>query len=288
VSGAVWGWALGLAKRLAESAGAFRDVYYTAGFEEPFESYLAKLIAAYAASAPAVAALAVVLHSLVLRYPPLFSAVLSFLVLVIYTLLFLMLALYYPVYRRYSRGVSIESRLPYTIAYFSALAASGMGLEGIVERVAEVEEVKATRRELELLLTELRLLGVDVITALERRSRLSPSVVLSLFFAGLRDAYVTAGNLFEYSSFMARRMLELKRYELRRIVNTVSMIAEVYVTLMVAAPLMFVVMLAVIAMLGGTVGGLPPQLLIALLLVVGTPASAAAVIVALDGVLSRV
>jgi hypothetical protein len=36
------------------------------------------------------------------------------------------------------------------------------------------------------------------------------------------------------------------------------------------------------------VAGLPPQLLIALLLAVGTPASAAAIIVALDGVLSRI
>lgn len=281
-------WALKLAEKLAGQAGVFRDIYYTAGFEEPFEYYVAKLLVAYAVSAPAVAVLAAAVHAVVLRYPPFFAAVLSLLVLAIYTLLYLLFALYYPVYRRYSRGVSIESRLPYTIAYFSALAASGMGLEGIVERVAEVEEVRATRRELELLLTELRLLGVDVLTALERRARMSPSVVLSIFFAGLRDAYITAGNLFEYSSFMARRLLEIKRYELRRVVNTVSMLAEVYVTLMVAAPLMFVVMLAVIAMLGGSVGGLPPQLLIALLLVVGTPASAAAVLVALDGILSRV
>lgn len=284
----MWSWALGLAKRLAEGVPAFRDIYYTAGFEEPFESYIAKMISIYIATAPVVAVAAGMAHSLVLRYPPLFSAALSFLVLMTYTLLFLMITLYYPVYRRYSRGVSIESKLPYTIAYFSALAASGMGLEGIVERVVEVEEVKATRRELELLLTELRLLGADVPSALERRAQLSPSVVLSLFFAGLRDAYMTAGNLYEYSSFMARRLLELKRYELRKIVNTVSMLAEVYVTLMVAAPLMFVVMLAVIAMLGGAVAGLPPQLLIALLLAVGTPASAAAIIVALDGVLSRI
>ena len=281
-------WAFRLAERLSERAGVFRDVYYTAGFEEPFESYVAKLLLAYALTAPVAAALAVAVHMFVLRYPLFFALVLSFLVLVVFTLLFLLFALYYPVYRRYSRGVSVDSRLPYTIAYFSALAASGMELESIVERVVEVEEVKATRRELELFLTELRLLGLDALTALERRARMSPSIILSLFFAGLRDAYITAGNLYEYSAFMARRLLEIKRYELRRIVNTVSMLAEVYVTLMVAAPLMFVVMLSVIAMLGGSVGALPPQLLIAILVVVGTPASAAAILVALDGILSRV
>jgi len=281
------GWALKLAEKLSGKAGVFRDVYYTAGFEEPFESYVAKLVLAYTLSAPVVAALAVIVHALVLRYPLPFVLVLSFLLFLIFTLLFLLLALCYPVYRRYSRSVSVDARLPYTIAYFSALAASGMGLEDVVERVEEVEEVKATRRELDLFLTDLRLLGLDVLTALERRARASPSVILSLFFAGLRDAYITAGNLYEFSAFMARRLLEIKRYELRRIVNTVSMLAEVYVTLMVAAPLMFVVMLSVIAMLGGSVGGLPPQLLIALLTVVGTPASAAAILIALDGVLSR-
>lgn len=282
------GWVLSFAKRLREKAGAFVEVYYTAGFEEPFESYVSKCLVAYIASTPAVAALSMFLHWVVLKYPLLFAAILTLIVLVVYTLLFLLFSLYYPVYRRYSRGVSIESRLPYTIAYFAALAASGMGLESIIERVAAVEEVKATRRELELFLTEVRLLGLDVLSALDRRSRESPSILLSLFFSGLRDAYITAGNLYEYAAFMAQRLLEMKRNELRRIVNSISMVAEMYVTLMVAAPLMFVVMLAVIAMMGGAVGGLPPQLIIALLLVVGIPASAAATLVILDGILSKV
>ncbi|MEM0024576.1 MAG: type II secretion system F family protein [Thermofilaceae archaeon] len=282
------GWVLNLAKRLSEKAGVFKEIYYTAGFEEPFESYLGKWLIAYIALTPAITAFLVYLHGLVLKYPLLFTIILTAIVLVIYTLLFTFLLLYYPVYRRYSRGVGIDSRLPYTIAYFAALASSGMGLEAIVERVAEVEEVKATRRELELFLTEVKLLGLDVLSALDRRSRASPSILLSLFFSGLRDAYITAGNLYEYAAFMARRLLEMKRNELRNIVNSISMVAEMYVTLMVAAPLMFVVMLAVIAMMGGAVGGLPPQLLIALILVVGIPASAAATLVILDGILSKV
>lgn len=277
-----------LVKRLRESAGVFEEVYYTAGFDEPFEAYVGRWLLYYTVSTPIVAVLSMVLHTEVLKYPWYLSAILTLIVLVIYTLFLIFLALYNPVYKRYSRNVSIESRLPYTIAYFAALAASGMSLEEIVERVVEVEEVKTTRRELELFLTEVRLLGLDILTALERRSRMSPSIILSLFFSGLRDAYITAGNLYEYSAFMARRLLEMKRYELRRIVNSISMVAEMYVTLMVAAPLMFVVMLAVIGMMGGDVGGLPPQFIIALMLVVGIPASAAATLVVLDGILSRV
>ena len=277
-----------LAKRLSRRAGVFKDIYYTAGFSEPFDAYLSKCITAYLFTAPVVTVTAFVLHSLILRYPPLFSAILTFLLLIIYSLLFLAFVLYYPVYRRHARGLKIDSRIPYTISYFAALAAAGMGIEALMERIAEVEDVKEVAREFTLFLTDVKVLGFDVLTALERRSRMSPSIMLSLFFAGLRDTYITVGNLYEYAAFMARRLMELKRYTLRSVLNSISMVAEVYITLMVAAPLMFVTMLAIMGMLGGTIAGFPPQLIILILLIVGIPTSAIAVLLMLDGILSRV
>lgn len=277
-----------VARRLAERVGVFKEIYYTAGFSEPFEAYVSKWITAYIITVPAVTAVAAMFHSILLSYPPVFSAVLSLLIVAIYTLVYAAACLYYPVYKRYSRGVKIDSRLPYTLAYFASLAASGMGLDKIIENVVDVEEEKEIVREFSIFLTETRLLGLDMLTALERRSSRSPSILMSLFFSGLRDAYITAGNLYEYSAFTAQRLLDFKRYELRRITSTVSVIAEAYVTLMVAAPLMFVVMLAVIGMLGGSVGGLPTNLLIAVILVIGIPAAAAAILVMLDAVLSRI
>ncbi|RLE99670.1 MAG: hypothetical protein DRJ57_01990 [Thermoprotei archaeon] len=277
-----------LAKRLSRRAGVFKDIYYTAGFSEPFDAYLSRCITAYLFTAPAVTITAFVLHSLILRYPLLFSAILTFLLLIIYSLLFLAFVLYYPVYRRHARGLKIDSRIPYTISYFAALAAAGMGIEALMERIAEVEDVKEVAREFALFLTDVKVLGFDVLTALERRSRMSPSIVLSLFFAGLRDTYITVGNLYEYAAFMARRLMELKRYTLRSVLNSISMVAEAYITLMVAAPLMFVIMLAIMGMLGGTIAGFPPQLIILILLVVGIPTSAIAVLLMLDGILSRV
>lgn len=277
-----------LAKRISRRAGVFRDIYYTAGFSEPFDAYLSKCITAYIFSAPVVTLAAFLLHTTILRYPLPFSVILTSLLVLIYSLLFLAFALYYPVYRRHAKGLKIDSRIPYTISYFAALAAAGMGIENLVERVAEVEDVKEIAREFTLFLTDIKVLGFDVLTALERRAKMSPSIVLSLFFTGLRDTYITVGNLYEYASFMARRLLELKRYTLRSVLNSVSMIAEAYVTLMVAAPLMFVIMLAIMGMLGGTVAGLPPQLIILVLLMVGIPTSAIAVLLMLDGVLARV
>jgi flagellar protein FlaJ len=66
------------------------------------------------------------------------------------------------------------------------------------------------------------------------------------------------------------------------------MIAEVYTTVMVAGPLMFVTMLMVMDLLGGTVFGLSPGLLVLILTFIVIPFSAIGVYIAVDGILSRV
>jgi flagellar protein FlaJ len=274
--------------RLAgERLRPFQEIYYTAGFSEVYEAYLGKWLMAYILATPLVASLSLALHQS-LGFPLPVSVVLTLIVLFAYSLVFLAACLYYPVYRRHSRGWTITARLPYTLAYFAVLASSGLGFTEILRMVRELEENKEIRREVDLLLTDVELLGVDVLSALERAAARSPSAALSLFLSGLRDAYLTGGNLYSYTSFTTQRLLEMKRSELQRVTNTVAAISEMYVTLMVAAPLMFIVMLAIISMLGGTVGGLPANLLIAVLVMIGTPSFAAATLVMLDAALSRV
>lgn len=279
-------------RKLCELAGErlkpFKEIYRTAGFNEMFEDYLGKWALAFAATAPVVAAASMVFHTALLGYPSHISAILTFIVLVIYALLFAMACLYYPVYRGHSRGWAITAKLPYTLAYFAVLASSGMTLLEIIKAVREVEESRELRRELDLFLTDVELLGIDTLTAIERGASRSPSAALRLFLSGLKDAYLTGRSLYEYASFTAQRLLEMKRAELSSVANALATVAEMYTTLVVAAPLMFIVMLSIISMLGGSVAGLPANLIIAVTIFVLVPSSAAAILVILDSVLSKV
>jgi len=83
-------------------------------------------------------------------------------------------------------------------------------------------------------------------------------------------------------------MLDEKTQRLRNLVNTLSMLAEVYTTMMVAAPLMFITMLIVMNILGGGVLGLSPDILILVLTFIAIPFSAVGIYVAIDGLMSRV
>jgi flagellar protein FlaJ len=77
--------------------------------------------------------------------------------------------------------------------------------------------------------------------------------------------------------------MELKKLALKRFSDNLGVLAEFYVTLMVAGSLIFVVMLAVMSMLGGGgFGFLDSRLLLQLLTYIGLPVGSAVFLVILD------
>lgn len=77
--------------------------------------------------------------------------------------------------------------------------------------------------------------------------------------------------------------MRMKKIALRRLGDTLGVLAEFYVVLLVAGPLIMVVMLAVMAMLGGGMPGLlDPRLLLHLLTYVGIPLGSIGFLILLD------
>jgi flagellar protein FlaJ len=78
--------------------------------------------------------------------------------------------------------------------------------------------------------------------------------------------------------------MKMKRIALQRLGDTLGVLAEFYVVLLVAGPLILVVMLAVMAMLGGggVIAGLDPRLLLYLLTYLGIPIGSIMFLIMLD------
>ena len=278
----------GISKRWEKNLPSFKAVYESSGFEDPFFIYLAKVLTVSFLGAPVVFALTLPLHMDIMKLPPLRSFLASLVLSAFYMIISMALGLYFPVYVRYSRKERIDASLPYTISYMASIASAGIGVERLLEEAAEVEPVEAIKRELALILRDIKILGFDTATALARAAERSPSLNFNIFFSGLRDTFITSGDLREYLMFMARRMIEDKISTLRSLTSSLAVIGEVYVTAMVAAPLMLVVMMIIMAMLGGTVGGVPPLLIVYVLTFVLVPAAAIAILVMVDAILSKV
>jgi len=77
--------------------------------------------------------------------------------------------------------------------------------------------------------------------------------------------------------------MRLKRITLNQLSETFAVLAEFYVTMLVAGPLILVVMLSVMAMLGGGASGLlNPLLLLYLLTYLGIPIGSLVFLIILD------
>jgi len=190
----------------------------------------------------------------------------------------------YPILRADSLKRNLEDGLPFTTGYLSILAGSGVPPAQMFRSLAEIDSSSAVSQEAKLIVRDVELFGVDVISALESASKRTPSEKFKEFVEGFIGTVHSGGDLTGYLSERSRLYMRLKRMALRHLADTLGVLAEFYVVLLVAGPLILVVMLAVMAMLGGggVVGMFDPRLLLNLLTYLGIPLGSIVFLILLD------
>jgi len=189
----------------------------------------------------------------------------------------------YPVYRADNIKRNLDDSMSFATGYLAILAGAGIppakmfrSLSNIPQRLAVVDESRIIVRDVELF-------GADIITALENASKRTPSERFRELLEGFIATIYSGGNLMSYLLDRSRQNMKLKNITLRKFSDTLGVLSEFYVTLLVAGPLIFVVMLSVMAMLGGAgFGIMNPTLLLMLLTYIVLPISSAIFIIILD------
>ncbi len=197
----------------------------------------------------------------------------------------LTILLVYPMYRGGQRGKEVDANLVYTIGYMGVLAAGGIPVERIFERVAEVEHRRPIRELATRFIANIRLLGLDVLSSLRDLSLRSPSATLSKILLEAVNTVETSGDLRDLFLFEVGRLLEVKRDQLKRTLGTLNYLGEIYITAIVVSPILFILMLTMLSILGGSALGLPPVVQMNLLVFVVIPVMAAAFLIILDVIL---
>ncbi len=171
------------------------------------------------------------------------------------------LSYYYPNFEVNSRRNKIHDDLPFAIIHMSAIAGSGVGPTKIFKLISETKEYREFSKETRKVVNKINLYGYDLTTALKESARLSPSNKVKDLFNGMATTIATGGDLKLYlEKKSSDSMLEYKLNR-RKFAEAAGTYADVYTGLLIAAPLIFGVMLAVMAPLGGTLFGLSFQTL---------------------------
>jgi flagellar protein FlaJ len=187
-----------------------------------------------------------------------FIYMLIFLPVVISALVFLFFY-YYPVFRVKGLEKAIEIDLPFALSHMSAIASSGVPVEYLFELLMEFEEYKAISRQARLVVRNVREFGMSSVKAMGLVAERSPSAMLKQVLNGMASTIEKGGDLSRYLEEMSSKTLFDYRIKREAYLKTLSMYADIYTALLVAAPLMMLAVLAILNIIGGEVMGLSIQ-----------------------------
>jgi archaeal flagellar protein FlaJ len=189
----------------------------------------------------------------------------------------------YPTYRADTLKRDLEDEMPFTTGYMSILAGAGVPPDFIWRSLAQIDASLAISNVARTVIRDVELFGFDALSALEATSKRTPSERFKELVEGFISVVYSGGNLVKYLRNRSQQYMKLKQIELKRFSDNLGVLAEFYVTLMVAGSLIFVVMLAVMSMLGtGGFGMLDSRLMLQLLTYIGLPIGSVVFLIILD------
>jgi flagellar protein FlaJ len=217
---------------------------------------------------------------------PLLSAIMFGIGGSLFTCAFSIIGFYvYPIYRADKLRRELEDELPFTTGYMAILTSAGVSPEKIFYSLSNLSVPLTVSEEAKDIVRDVNLFGLDIISALESASKRTSSERFREMLEGFISTIHSGSNLAAYLREKSRQYMKLKRINLRKFSDSLSMLSEFYVALLVTAPLLFVIMLAVMAMLGGgSLGALGPDILLQMLTYLGIPLGSIMFLIILDAV----
>ncbi|MEM4035572.1 MAG: type II secretion system F family protein [Fervidicoccaceae archaeon] len=256
-----------------------------AGFPLPSEYYAR---ASLGASLLALAASFIALlpfHMLVLGYDLLASILLAALLSFIASLFVLATLLYAPVIKFKRSMSSMNKYAPFTLVVLATAAAAGLSVREALLMASRFVLCRATRRSLSRILFDV-MSGAEVADALYRESTIVASPVLSGLYEGLASIARTGVGLFEYLDNSMRAVLDELEAKLRKTVDSLAVLSEMFVVGALVLPLTVEV---AVLFLGGLVGmPISPILLFVIVDFIVVPTMFVILLILADSALSEV
>jgi len=194
----------------------------------------------------------------------------------------------YPIYKADGIKRNLDDTMAFTTGYLAILAGAGVSPDKMFCSLSNIPQKLAIVNESKVVVRDVELFGADIITALENASKRASSEKFKELLEGFIATTHSGGNLMSYLLHRSRQNMKLKHIALQKFSDTLGVLSEFYVTLLVAGPLIFVVMFAVMAMLGGFgFGILNPALLLMLLTYIAIPVGSIIFIIILDALTPR-
>lgn len=156
----------------------------------------------------------------------------------------------YPDYRASERRRLIDRDLPYAVNYVAAMSSAGVVPTALLRDLARETTYGEVSREIAWLVRDIDLLGYDLVTSMNRAIARSPSLRFQEFLQGAKTTILSGGDLKIYFANKAEQYMTENRRSQHEFLDGLGILAESYVTVVIAGPLFMLVLLSIMLLIG--------------------------------------
>ena len=157
---------------------------------------------------------------------------------------------FYPSLERGSLEDKINQELPFATINMSAIAGSMIDPTNIFSIMVSTGEYPNIRKQFTKVINEINIYGHDLVTALKNSSQTSPSEKLTELYKGLSTTITSGGDMVEFFSKRSETLLLDYRLQREKYTKNAETFIDVYISLVIAAPMILMLLLMMIQISG--------------------------------------
>lgn len=157
----------------------------------------------------------------------------------------------YPSMASGRRKKDIDASLPFATTYMAAIATSGAPPATMFKVLIGFKEYGQISSEMEKIYRDIEVFGMDLVGAIRKTASRTPSEELKELLWGLDTILTSGGNIGDYLHEKSRLFIAEYRRRLEKYSNTLSMLVEVYLTVVLVGSILFIIMTALMSIIGG-------------------------------------
>ncbi len=173
----------------------------------------------------------------------LFSLTISFLL----SLLVFFIFYSYPSFIVASKKKSIDAALPFATTYMATISSSGTPPHLIFKILSQFEEYGEISNEAKKIWRDIELFGVDLLDAMRRAASRTPSELFKELLWGMTTVISSGSDLSVYLREKANGFMEERRRKLQEYSKTLSLMIEIYLTLIIVGSIFFIIMASIMS-----------------------------------------
>ena len=180
----------------------------------------------------------------------------SLLAAIIFSVLVIVIFQTYPFQVLRANKRSIDTNIPFAINHMSAISSSGVSPYVMFKLMSNIKEYGEISKECTRIIRNIDMFGMAITTSVKNVANRTPSPEFKKFLLSAISIIETGGNLQSYLENASKEALFEYKLKRESYLQTLAMYADIYTAVLIAAPLFFVSVLSIMALVGGQVLGL--------------------------------